>query len=612
MDIRYRFILLSFLCLCFPVISFSQTYDEIKSRPDIYICGEGFGTSAKDADKMALAEVSDQIVVSVSSDFKIDDSKIVNGDQEVRNRMIKSVVSTYSQATLTSCSKLILENGPKTYRILRYIRKTEVERTFKGREEKVKEMVRIAETAEKELKLDVALKYYYWSSLLTETLQRPSELYYEGRQLSVWIPSHISEILDNITFSFDGYSSADKTLGRLKTLYKGKKVTSLDYTYWDGIGWSYLSAVKDGLGPLEFRADAAVSSINVKIEYLYDNEVHVDNDIKMVAGVVDPVNYPAAYKYGITVSGDMNVSRSETVTEYESPAAVMSEVVTSHTLADVEDRSLYQKKVDAVLDKVAANDYVSAAGYFTPEGYDTFDRLLNYGRVRILDRTEQDCLDFDGNVFCRSTPMRFNFNSNDKVFVEDVVFVFDEDNKIDNLSFSLEDVTVETILSKTKWTDAAKLALITFLENYKTAFALERLDYIKSIFSDDALIITGRVVRKVNVENPMLGSTEYVVYNRQNKETYINNLRRSFSSKEYVNLKFSNIRITKMMKGDNPNIYGIQIKQDYYSSNYGDSGYLFLLVDMNDYQKPIIHLRTWQPQPDENLGGDGIFGPGNI
>lgn len=610
MDIRYRFILLSFLCLYIPVLSFSQTYDEIKSRPDIYICGEGFGTSAKDADKMALAEVSDQIVVSVSSDFRIDDSKVVNGGQEVINRKIKSVVSTYSQATLTSCSKLILENGPKTYRILRYIRKADVERTFKGREDKIREMVRIADAAEKELKLDVALKYYYWASLLTETLQRPAELYYEDRQLSVWIPSHISEILNNITFTFDGYASTDKTLGRLKTLYKGKKVTSLDYTYWDGIGWSYLSGVKDGLGPLEFRADAAVSAINVKIEYLYDNEVHVDNDIKNVSGVVDPVNYPAAYKYGIAVSDDMNVSQPESETLAYGDS--MSEVVTSHTLADVEDRSLYQKRVDAVLDKVSTNDYVSAAGLFTPEGYATFDRLLNYGRVRILDRGELECLDFDGNVFCRSIPMRFKFESNDKVFVEDVVFVFDQGHKIDNLSFSLEDITVETILSKTKWTDAAKLALITFLENYKTAFALERLDYIKSIFSDDALIITGRVVRKVNVENPMLGTTEYVVYNRQNKETYMNNLQRSFDNKEYVNLKFSNIRITKMMKGDNPNIYGIQIKQDYYSSNYGDTGYLFLLVDMKDYQKPIIHLRTWQPQPDENLGGDGIFGPGNI
>ena len=31
--------------------------------------------------------------------------------------------------------------------------------------------------------------------------------------------------------------------------------------------------------------------------------------------------------------------------------------------------------------------------------------------------------------------------------------------------------------------------------------------------------------------------------------------------------------------GKGESIYSIQIKQDYYSSNYGDSGYLFLLVD---------------------------------
>lgn len=603
----YRVIFLSVLYLLYPTFSFSQTYDEITSRPEIYIFGEGIGVSAKDADKMALAEVSEQIVVSVSSDFQLEDSKTTHGDEEVRDKKIKSVVSTYSQATLTSCSKMILENGPKTYRILRYIRKTEVERTFKGREDKIKEMVRIAEAAERELKLDVALKYYYWATLLSKTLRRPSELYYENRQLSVWIPSHISEILDNITFSFDGYSSNDKTLGRLKALYNGQKVTSLDYTYWDGVGWSYLSAVKDGLGALEFRADLEVNSINVKIEYQYDNEVHVDNDIRLVANAVDPISYPDAYKYGIKISADRAFVQSET----NSSSISMEEVASSHTLTDIEDMS-YQKKVDAILDKISDMDYASASGNFTQEGYATYNKLLDYGRVRILDRKELECLDFDGNVFCRSIPMRFNFQTNDKVFVEDVVFIFDEDKKVENLTFSLEDVTVESILAKTKWTDAAKLALITFLENYKTAFALERLDYISSIFSDDALIITGRVVKRVNIENQMQGSSEYVVYNRQNKEEYLTNLRRSFNNKEYVNLKFSNINITKMMKGDNPNIYGIQIKQDYYSSNYGDTGYLFLLVDMNDYEKPIIHLRTWQPKPDENIGGTGIFGPGNF
>ena len=141
----------------------------------------------------------------------------------------------------------------------------------------------------------------------------------------------------------------------------------------------------------------------------------------------------------------------------------------------------------------------------------------------------------------------------------------------------------------------------------KTAFALKRLDYLESIFSDDALIITGRVVRRANVENRIQGSAEYVEYNRQTKAEYINNLRYSFGSKEYINIRFSNMEILKMGKGDS--IYSIQIKQDYYSSNYGDTGYLFLLVDASDYKRPVIHVRTWQPKPDPEFG---IFGPYNF
>ena len=43
----------------------------------------------------------------------------------------------------------------------------------------------------------------------------------------------------------------------------------------------------------------------------------------------------------------------------------------------------------------------------------------------------------------------------------------------------------------------------------------------------------------------------------------------------------------------------LQIKQDYFSSTYGDSGYLFLAVDLEVSDKPVIHVRTWQPERDE-------------
>ncbi len=56
-------------------------------------------------------------------------------------------------------------------------------------------------------------------------------------------------------------------------------------------------------------------------------------------------------------------------------------------------------------------------------------------------------------------------------------------------------------------------------------------------------------------------------------------------------------------------VYAIQIKQDYYSTNYGDEGYLFLMVDINDPLNPIIKVRTWQPEKDPNFG---IYSPGNF
>ena len=72
-----------------------------------------------------------------------------------------------------------------------------------------------------------------------------------------------------------------------------------------------------------------------------------------------------------------------------------------------------------------------------------------------------------------------------------------------------------------------------------------------------------------------------------------------FKSNEFINLRFADSEIRKAGNGE---IYGIQIKQDYFSSNYGDTGYLFLMVDLNDRESPVIHVRAWQPEKDPEFG----------
>ncbi|HNS30407.1 MAG TPA: hypothetical protein PKL52_07735, partial [Tenuifilaceae bacterium] len=111
---------------------------------------------------------------------------------------------------------------------------------------------------------------------------------------------------------------------------------------------------------------------------------------------------------------------------------------------------------------------------------------------------------------------------------------------------------------------------------------------------------------KTTGDNPYRNN-EIVRYNRYTKEQYIQNLRHSFASKEYINIRFEDNIIRKSGRGDE--VYGIQIKQDYFSPNYGDTGYLFLMVDLNDADQPVIHVRTWQPEKNED---GSIYGLGDF
>ena len=139
-----------------------------------------------------------------------------------------------------------------------------------------------------------------------------------------------------------------------------------------------------------------------------------------------------------------------------------------------------------------------------------------------------------------------------------------------------------------------------FLENYKTAYCLKRLDYIRDIFADDAVIIVGNIVKRNLAKVPedraiSLEGQDIIKYNRYDKETYLANLARTFKLNEFINLRFTNNDVQWLEKYEDAEIYGIQIGQEYTSSRYADKGYLFLLVDMTDHNAPQIKVRTWQP-----------------
>ena len=131
------------------------------------------------------------------------------------------------------------------------------------------------------------------------------------------------------------------------------------------------------------------------------------------------------------------------------------------------------------------------------------------------------------------------------------------------------------------------------------------------------MIIVGRVTHR-NGSTTSIGEhqvsqfgQDIITHNRYTKDEYLGNLEKCFKNprNKYINVKFAENDIQTLKSFNNHKVYGIQIKQLYNSATYGDIGYLYLMVDMTDADKPQIKVRTWQPNqtPLEDLFHSGDF-----
>ena len=163
--------------------------------------------------------------------------------------------------------------------------------------------------------------------------------------------------------------------------------------------------------------------------------------------------------------------------------------------------------------------------------------------------------------------------------------------------------------------------ILNFVENFRSYYVEKNINALQEIFSDDALIITGRVIRtlgKNNIDGVSQKVNEKVMYSKQNKQQYINNLRNLFKGNEFINVDFSDIEL--MRHGSNPNIYGVRLRQkwnsqQYNGRQYSDDGYVFLLWDFQEEGSPKIHVRTWTPkranQTKDDFSPEDFFIPNN-
>lgn len=616
------------LCLLFSTLTLTaQDIEEIKYSPD-YLCGEGRGESLREADNEALRDLISKISISVQSDYSDVTSTIINGNDYNVNSAVKMVVNTYSQATLQNTERVVINDEPDAY-VVRYVKRSDVEKIFESRKHKLMDMVASAEKAERNAKIDDALRYYYWGYCLLQSLPNENEVVTPGGKLLInYIPEKMNAIFNGLRVN---KIKEEGNYVDLEILYKGMPVTSIDYTYFDGLDWSNLYSARDGRGVIEMRPGAATDNLRIKCEYEYVGEAHIDKEIATVVSIMKGKvfrNSTLGVTEGTALSEDSDLIAGST-TEEGDKASVTADADTADfseiSLSDFEklipkpegellllsdeEAAPYKETIERVIKAIETKRYRSVDDCFTADGLDIFDRLVHYGNARIVGEPQYSFFTIGTEeVTCRSIPMNFSFKGNGRQFVENITFTFNDKKKIDCLAFGLDEKAAEDILHHAKWGEEARKILTEFLENYKTAYSLKRLDYLQQIFDENAVIITGKVVKKAppsGDNQKFYANNRFVQLTRQSKQEYMKNLERSFNSKEFINIRFAENDVVKAGRGGE--IYGIQIRQDYYSNNYGDTGYLFLMVDLNDPKNPIIKVRVWNPERDPDFQGVASF-----
>lgn len=140
-----------------------------------------------------------------------------------------------------------------------------------------------------------------------------------------------------------------------------------------------------------------------------------------------------------------------------------------------------------------------------------------------------------------------------------------------------------------------RMQILHWVEQFRNAYCEKNIRFMEDVFSDDALIITGKVVKRVPTDMKPVN----VEYTTQGKQQYLAGLRRVFRNNGYINVKFDEIEIKR--HAAKPNFYGVTLKQGWFTKNYSDEGIVFIVWDFTDEFNPKIMVRTWQPmQVDES------------
>ena len=550
---------------------FAQSIESIKASSK-WLWGEGNGETLEEADQRALRDLGSQISLSVVSSTQTEIENQQYGDEAISSTRTKGTTQIGSNVTLNNCQRIVTKHK-NSYQVLRY-----------------RELVEQAKKAEAQEKIGDALRFNYWAFKLISAL--PTERQYalrgENGMLMSELTSGIAEMMNAVQVEAKGVMNGeDNKTVELRFVYKGKPMVNGDFYYNDGSDWMP-AKIKDGVGVADIPNH--LSRFNVRLEYEYRYLWKSDPTVQTILQ-----QNPQLMPFPGSSKSVLLSSAPKQETQFSSAKELTKTIRTDAIGYAIAPKDIKQqaKIIYPIVDAIETKHFDAIRPYFTEEGWKWYEKLVKFGNAKIIEKPELQITAFEDGYLVRGVKANFSFKKNNTQFVEDLVFYL-KDDLVQAVNFGLEQSAIQDIKSQGDWNDTSRLVLINFLENYKTAYALERLDYLEAVFSDDALIIVGNKVpqkRKMEIQ-----AEDMDLYNKKRltKSEYIAHMRQVFDKQEFVNIHFEDASVKKTSRKNER--YQILIKQIYSSATYADTGYLFLLADLTDPKNPIIHVRVWDEQ----------------
>lgn len=618
----------TFILILLGLIAHAQDIEanrEIMNRIMMEIDRYQYATAVADSFDLAIQDAVSQLAGQIMTNVQ-SETTITQAEQEVNGEIsstsyFSNISKTFTDVRLTDYHVLMTAKPTKkkkTYEAFVYISSEKVAEII----EEIKQTeIEAARERERQLKSDVkfyydeglraindirigdALKCFYWGYLLASGTNVELERDKTSQPAEAVFSLLLDQTLNNIDVLCEGQKT--EKINEFQSIYVKKlgfyyktnkndyrKITCLDFKYNNGNTYVEGPRVRDGVSVAELHYN--LDKTNIHCTYNYDSS---ETPQQLQEKVKNKSNKTFASADKLVEFDTEYIEEKESTPE---PVALITENndEEKNKIESARIETLNQIMLD-IEDGIRTKIYGTLATYFTEDGYECFNKLIRYGNATIIGQPKYEFIAFDDIVICRSITMQFRFRNNKK-FVENVVFRFNEDNQIESLAFALTDVAQHDIMDNDNWKLDSRLTLLSFMEDYQTAYALGRIEYLERIFSENALIISGyKVFNKQSSDGVKLRG--YTHYDTMSKSQYMAKLRRHFKTKEYINLNFTETDFNQA--GGTEDFFGVRVRQEYFSSNYGDVGYLFLLVDLRE-ETPVIHVRAWQ---DDKIPVEQLF-----